>query len=72
MFFCKQGECDPSYGADFKYFLWANELIIGEIFIRVYNEQKHFPLEVALILICMQSHNVTNHHGFTFVANHSE
>lgn len=45
-YFCIQGECDPSFGADFVYSVYEKELIIGEIFVRVYNEQPAYPLEV--------------------------
>lgn len=41
-----QGECDPSFGADFVFDIHAKELIVGEIFVRIYNEQPTFPLEV--------------------------
>ncbi|KAF8773592.1 DnaJ subfamily C member 13 like protein [Argiope bruennichi] len=41
----RSGECDPSYGSDFKFSAHASELIIGGIFVRVYNEQPTFPLE---------------------------
>ncbi|KAL8616890.1 hypothetical protein ACOMHN_041809 [Nucella lapillus] len=41
----RNGECDPSFGADFKFDVHAKELIVGEIFVRIYNEQPSFPLE---------------------------
>lgn len=41
----KRGECDKSYGAEFVFGEHAKELIVGEIFVRVYNEQPAFPLE---------------------------
>ncbi|XP_054717127.1 dnaJ homolog subfamily C member 13-like [Uloborus diversus] len=41
----RTGECDPSYGSEFKFSAHSSELIIGEIFVRVYNEQPTFPLE---------------------------
>ena len=31
---------------DFKYSVHAGELIIGEIFVKIYNEQPNFPIEV--------------------------
>ncbi|XP_064598102.1 dnaJ homolog subfamily C member 13-like isoform X2 [Liolophura sinensis] len=43
----KTGECDPSFGADFVFDIHAKELIVGEIFVRIYNEQPTFPLENA-------------------------
>ena len=42
-----QGECDPSYGADFVFDIHAKELIVGEIFVRIFNEQPSYPLEVG-------------------------
>lgn len=41
-----QGENDKSYGTDFVFDDHSKELIVGEIFVRVYNEQPMFPLEV--------------------------
>lgn len=41
----KTGECDQDYGANFVYEIHAKELIVGEIFVRIYNEQPTFPLE---------------------------
>lgn len=34
--------------SDFKYSAHSGELVIGEIFVRVYNEQPVFPIEVSL------------------------
>uniref|UniRef100_A0AAR2LFU3 J domain-containing protein n=1 Tax=Pygocentrus nattereri TaxID=42514 RepID=A0AAR2LFU3_PYGNA len=41
----KRGECDKSFGAEFVFSEHGKELIVGEIFVRVYNEQPAFPLE---------------------------
>ncbi|XP_072547287.1 dnaJ homolog subfamily C member 13 isoform X3 [Salminus brasiliensis] len=41
----KKGECDRSFGAEFVFSEHGKELIVGEIFVRVYNEQPAFPLE---------------------------
>ncbi|XP_069765063.1 dnaJ homolog subfamily C member 13 isoform X1 [Narcine bancroftii] len=41
----KRGDCDKNYGAEFIFSEHAKELIVGEIFVRVYNEQPAFPLE---------------------------
>ena len=50
MVFCKfQGECDPDFGGMFVFDIHAKELIVGEIFVRVYNEQPTFPLEVSIV-----------------------
>lgn len=36
--------------SDFKYTAHADELVIGEIFVKVYNEQSAYPIEVNLFL----------------------
>lgn len=36
---------DAAYGSEFVFSAHAKELIVGEIFVRVYNEQPSFPLE---------------------------
>lgn len=41
----KSGDCDPSYGADFVFDVHAQELIVGDIFVRIFNEQPMFVLE---------------------------
>ncbi|KAG8009572.1 DnaJ-like protein subfamily C member 13, partial [Nibea albiflora] len=41
----KRGENDESFGAEFLFTDHSKELIVGEIFVRVYNEQPTFPLE---------------------------
>ncbi|CAH1789259.1 unnamed protein product [Owenia fusiformis] len=41
----KTGECDSQFGAEFKFSVHAKELIVGEVFVRIYNEQSTFPLE---------------------------
>uniref|UniRef100_A0A3B4AIL1 Uncharacterized protein n=1 Tax=Periophthalmus magnuspinnatus TaxID=409849 RepID=A0A3B4AIL1_9GOBI len=41
----KRGENDKHFGADFVFGDHSKELIVGEIFVRVYNEQPTFPLE---------------------------
>ncbi|RWS30301.1 dnaJ subfamily C member 13-like isoform X2 [Leptotrombidium deliense] len=44
----RSGECpDESYGANFMFSSHRDELIVGEIFVRVYNEQPNFPLTNA-------------------------
>lgn len=46
MYLCLKGDCDKSYGSDFVFGDHAKELIVGEIFVRVYNEVPTFQLEV--------------------------
>ena len=41
----RSGESDPTYGATYLHETNAKELIIGGIFVRVYNRQPDFPLE---------------------------
>lgn len=41
----KRGENDRSFGSEFVFSDHGKELIVGEIFVRVYNEQPAFPLE---------------------------
>ncbi|KAL8571849.1 DnaJ subfamily C member 13 [Nucella lapillus] len=43
----RNGECDPNFGAGFEFDIHSKELIVGEIFVRIYNEQPTFPLENA-------------------------
>ncbi|XP_028605985.2 dnaJ homolog subfamily C member 13 isoform X3 [Podarcis muralis] len=42
----KRGDCDKSYGSEFIFSDHAKELIVGEIFVRVYNEVPTFQLEL--------------------------
>uniref|UniRef100_A0A8D2LW72 DnaJ heat shock protein family (Hsp40) member C13 n=1 Tax=Varanus komodoensis TaxID=61221 RepID=A0A8D2LW72_VARKO len=42
----KRGDCDKSYGSEFVFSDHAKELIVGEIFVRVYNEVPTFQLEL--------------------------
>ncbi|XP_022662013.1 dnaJ homolog subfamily C member 13-like [Varroa jacobsoni] len=43
----RSGECDEDYGASFLYSLFDKELVVGDIFVRIYIEQPTFPLEDA-------------------------
>ena len=47
-----QGECDPAFGAEFKFSIHEKELVIGEVFVRIYNEQPNFQLEVRMLWNC--------------------
>ncbi len=38
-----------TFGADFKYDTLKDELVIGEIYVRVYNEQPTYVLEVHVV-----------------------
>ncbi|GAB6018577.1 DnaJ sub C member 13 [Chamberlinius hualienensis] len=41
----RTGQSDHSFGSEFVFSLHSRELIIGEIFVRVYNEQPEFAIE---------------------------
>ena len=42
------GVCDdPSFGSEFKFSAHKDEIIVGSIFVRIYNEQPMFQLEVS-------------------------
>ncbi|KAK0045772.1 dnaJ subfamily C member 13-like isoform X1 [Biomphalaria pfeifferi] len=41
----RTGECDPSYGSTFVFEIHSKELVVGEIFVRIFNEQPTFVLE---------------------------
>lgn len=43
----RTGECDMSYGEDFRYSVLSEELVVGEVYVRVYNEQPTYVLEDA-------------------------
>jgi len=49
----KKGDCDKTYGSEFVYSDHAKELIVGEIFVRVYNEVPTFQLEVSSLLLVL-------------------
>ena len=42
-----QGKIDEAFGAEFTFDIHVQELVVGEIFVRIYNEQPTFPLEVS-------------------------
>ena len=47
-----QGETeDSTYGESFKYDALKDELVVGEIYVRVFNEQPTFVLEVCVYII---------------------
>eukprot|EP00731_Ephydatia_muelleri_P020259 Em0012g1084a len=43
----RSGECDPTFGEQFTFDVLRDELVVGEVYIRVYNEQPTFVLEDA-------------------------
>ena len=42
----RRGTCDPSFGSEFKFTAHKDEIVVGNIFIRIYNQQPMFQLEV--------------------------
>lgn len=42
------------FGAEFKMSLYVNELIVGDIFVRIYNEQPNFVLYVSIAYLEMK------------------
>lgn len=53
VYFFFKGDCDKTYGSEFVYSDHAKELIVGEIFVRVYNEVPTFQLEVSVLLLVL-------------------
>ncbi len=42
----RTGTCDPNFGSTFKFTAHDNELIVGTIFVRIFNQQPMFQLQV--------------------------
>ena len=47
----RRGTCDPSFGSEFKFTAHKDEIVVGNIFIRIYNQQPMFQLEVFNLFI---------------------
>lgn len=41
----RRGESDPAFGAEFKFTAHKDELVVGTVYIRIYNQHPAFPLE---------------------------
>ena len=41
----RRGTCDPNFGAEFKFSAHKDELVVGNIFVKIYNEMPEFVLE---------------------------
>jgi len=41
----RRGESDPAFGAEFKFTAHAKELVVGTVYLRIYNGNPTFPLE---------------------------
>ena len=41
----RRGESDPAFGAEFKFTAHAKELVVGTVYLRIYNSNPTFPLE---------------------------
>ncbi len=44
----RRGTCDTTFGSEFKFSAHKDELIVGNIFVRIYNQQPMFQLEVRI------------------------
>lgn len=53
-----QGECDSHFGAEFTFSLYADELILAGVFVRIYNEQVGY----APLPFCPQKISLLNAH----------
>ena len=51
----RRGTCDPSFGSEFKFTAHKDEIIVGNIFIRIYNQQPMFQLEVFNLFVVFLS-----------------
>ena len=40
----RRGTCDPSFGAEFKFSAHKDQLVVGNIFVKIYNEQPDFQV----------------------------
>ena len=45
----RTGTCDPAFGSNFKFTAHEDELIVGDVFVRIYNQQPMFQLKVKEI-----------------------
>ncbi len=41
----RTGTCDPAFGSNFKFTAHENELVVGGIFVRIFNQQPMFQLQ---------------------------
>jgi len=41
----RRGESDPAFGAEFKYSQHSEELVVGTVYLRIYNSNPTFALE---------------------------
>jgi DnaJ family protein C protein 13 len=44
----RRGTCDPAFGSNFKFTAHEDELIVGDIFVRIFNLQPMFQLKVSV------------------------
>jgi hypothetical protein len=44
----RRGVCDPAFGSEFQFSAHKGELVVGNVFVRIYNQQPMFQLEVGL------------------------
>ena len=46
----RRGVCDPAFGSEFKFSAHKDELVVGNIFVRIFNQMPMFQLEVGFSL----------------------
>ena len=51
----RRGTCDPAFGSNFQFTAHANELIVGDIFLRIYNQQPMFVLQVSVLFLALKN-----------------
>ncbi len=47
----RRGICDPAFGSEFTFSAHKGELVVGQIFVRIYNHQPMFQLEVCRTVV---------------------
>ena len=75
----RRGTCDPSFGAEFKFSAHKDQLVVGNIFVKIYNEQPDFQVINSffslfafwLKLIQLSGRQIIDHSSgwFSFVAS---
>ena len=55
----RRGESDPAFGAEFRYSQHSEELVVGTVYLRIYNSNPTFALENPKVNICPYFHTTT-------------
>lgn len=61
----RTGTCDPAFGSNFKFTAHEDELIVGDVFVRIYNQQPMFQLKVKRFKIAAIQINPWYHGSHT-------